>query len=172
MLPSRKRKLEERGRGRRKEIMKNLNRNDVFYSRPQALPTASLAFIFRLPLPSVLRFYFLLPFRLHLPERYGGSPEFLPGVVTCTEDGVSINFDAGWHGASIPLKDVRRANTNAGSSAMPAASGGGQRKDKPASLTAGAQLRSMGNILDLDVGSLGGDSFSVGDQVHALLAVL
>lgn len=99
------------------------------------------------------------------PFRYGGSPEFLPGVVTSTEDGASINFDAGWHGASLPLKNVRRLNANANSSATPVAEGRGARRDIPPTLTSGAQLRSMGNILDLDVGSLGGDSFAVGEQV-------
>ena len=88
-------------------------------------------------------------------------------MVTSTEDGASINFDAGWHGASLPLKDVRRPVANANSSATPATT----RRDVAPSLTSGAQLRSMGNILDLDVGSLGRDSFAVGDQVRVRVRV-
>lgn len=76
-------------------------------------------------------------------------------MVTSTDDGVSVNFDKGWHGASITLKDVRRPNVK------PGRSGDG----KPPTLSAGARLRSTGCILDLDVGSLGGDTFAVGDQV-------
>lgn len=92
-------------------------------------------------------------------------------MVTSTEDGASINFDAGWHGASLPLKDVRRPIADRNSSATPAVDGRGAHRDTAPSLTSGAHLRSMGNILDLDVGSLGGDSFSVGDQVCVYVCV-
>ncbi|CAM9685458.1 unnamed protein product, partial [Ectocarpus sp. 13 AM-2016] len=93
--------------------------------------------------------------------RYAGKPEFYPGVVTSTEDGVSVNFDKGWHGASIPLKDVRRPNVKPGRNS----------NGKPPTLSAGARLRSTGCILDLDVGSLGGDTFAIGDQVQFRLTL-
>lgn len=119
--------------------------------------------------PSLL----LPPFYTHLPLhntqypyspfalRYAGNPEFLPGLVTSTEDGVSVNFDVGWHGASIPLKDVRRVG-----SSPPLPTSGRGAKTGAMNLTPGAKLRSTGSILDLDVGSLGGSTSSVGDQVR------
>lgn len=93
--------------------------------------------------------------------RYAGNPEFLPGLVTSTEDGVSVNFDVGWHGASIPLKDVRRVG-----SSPPLPPSGRGAKTGALHQTPGAKLRSTGSILDLDVGSLGGSTSSVGDQVR------
>lgn len=105
---------------------------------------------------------FLLSFELDLvPPRYAGKVEYCPGVVTSTEDGVSVNFDGGWHGASIPLRHVRRLGPSPGSGARLQGA-----RAKPPGLSAGAQLRSTGCILDLDVGSLGGDTFIVGDQVR------
>lgn len=99
--------------------------------------------------------------------RYGGSPDFLPGVVTSVEDGVSVNFDAGWHGASIPLAHIRRPSANRNSS-LPVS---GPRAGHAPSLSDGARIRAMGSILDLDVGSLGGDTFSQGEQVIHTVAI-
>ncbi|CAM9851108.1 unnamed protein product, partial [Laminaria digitata] len=67
----------------------------------------------------------------------------------------------GWHGASIPLKDVRRVGKS-----PPLPTSGRGAKTGALHLTRGAQLRSTGCILDLDVGSLGGNTSSVGDQVQ------
>lgn len=91
--------------------------------------------------------------------RYGGDPNYYPGVVSSVEDGVSVNFDAGWHGASIPLMFVRREKTSAGPTL------GRGAKNMTAGLTTGERLRSTGCILELDVGSLGGDTSNIGDQV-------
>lgn len=88
-------------------------------------------------------------------------------MVTSLEDGVSINFDAGWHGASIPLEHIRRPSTNVNSS-LPVS---GPRAGHTPSLSNGAQIRAMGSILDLDVGSLGGDTFSQGEQVIQMVAI-
>lgn len=77
---------------------------------------------------------------------------------------MSVNFDAGWHGASIPLKHVRRAGIPP-SSPSPSL----RMTSRAPALTPGARLRSTGCILDLDVGSLGGDSASVGDQVCSVV---
>ena len=118
-----------------------------------SLSLSNLTFPFAPPSPQIPPFLILL--------RYGGNPEFLSGLVTSTEDGVSVNFDVGWHGASIPLKDVRRVGR---SPPLPASGRGA--KTGALHLTPGAKLRSTGCILDLDVGSLGGDTSSVGDQVR------
>lgn len=79
--------------------------------------------------------------------------------MSSVEDGVSVNFDAGWHGASIPHKFVRTEKQAGGQTV------GRGAKHKAAGLTKGERLRSTGSIIELDVGSLGGDSPNVGDQV-------
>lgn len=79
--------------------------------------------------------------------------------MSSVDDGVSVNFDAGWHGASIPLMFVRKEKSSVGLTL------GRGAKNKAAGLTAGERLRSTGCILELDVGSLGGDTSNIGDQV-------
>lgn len=73
---------------------------------------------------------------------------------------MSVNFDAGWHGASIPLKHIRWTKGLGSSSSS--GHGGEARILSP---TPGARMRSTGCILDLDVGSLGGNTSNMGDQV-------